>query len=236
MTAERSRKTGKKARSKPQKRIKKSAKSVPPRSKGAPQHSRVVLLAVDPYLIHTYWTLRPEQIANAGLQLGCDTTSEAVLRFHEVARHSSRGSQPDSFDVPIRPDAGNWYVHLSSSGKSYYADLGLKMEDGRFYALASSNIVDTPRDSSSTRREVRFMLVEGNYERIEQIPPMESPEPDVPATQEGRRDHGRAIATSAAGAVPQGHTSVDLAELSEKQFVCGQSSLLPGTPPEKTRR
>jgi hypothetical protein len=64
-----------------------------------------------------------------------------VLRFHDV----SETAPGPPFDVDIDLRAPNWYVHLWSPAKSYYADLAVKTEGGEFIPLATSNRVETPR-------------------------------------------------------------------------------------------
>jgi hypothetical protein len=133
----------------------------------------VVLLPVDPHLIHAYWVMSSDNLENAKLLLGKDQQrAEAILRFYDITYIVFNGSNAhNSFDVPIDLRAENWYVPLWSPEKSYCADLGLRTEDGRFFPLARSNVVGTPRACPSSRKEERYMLVEEDYKRIEQISP-----------------------------------------------------------------
>jgi len=92
---------------------------------------KVTLMVVDPYLVYAYWDVDTERLP-AG-------TQSAVLRFHDA----SQAAPP--FDVDIDLRALNWYVHLWSPAKSYYADLGVRTEGGQFISLAVSNRIETPR-------------------------------------------------------------------------------------------
>lgn len=107
-----------------------------PRSYG---RNRLVLLPVDPYLIHVYWDLVSTVPPAAG--------ARPILRFHESlasAEVSQDGAQTRPFDVDVDFTTSSWYVNLWSPDKVYYADLGWRGEDGSFLGLAQSNRVRTP--------------------------------------------------------------------------------------------
>ena len=89
--------------------------------------TKVVAMAVSPYLVHVYWDLAVEHRAE---------TAPASLRFRDAAGNS--------FDVAINLPAKNWYVHLWSPEKRYYAELGLHRGE-EFVSLARSNTIETPR-------------------------------------------------------------------------------------------
>jgi hypothetical protein len=105
----------------------------PPELRAANDSSKVSLIVVNPYLVHAYWDVDPSRLPPG--------TKSAVLRFHDV----SETAPGPPFDVDIDLRAPNWYVHLWSPAKSYYADLAVKTEDGEFIPLATSNHVETPR-------------------------------------------------------------------------------------------
>jgi hypothetical protein len=94
--------------------------------------SRLVLLPVDPYLMHVYWDLDSTAPPAAGVR--------PILRFHESG--DSFRNRP--FDVEVDLAASNCYVHLWSPNKTYYADIGWQASDGSFTPLARSNTVSTP--------------------------------------------------------------------------------------------
>jgi len=122
--------------------------------------TRVVLLVVDPNLVHSYWEVTPQQLRQAESQIG--ESSQPVLRFYGAG---------ESFDVEVDLRSRNWYVPLWSSGKSYYVDLGLRGESGSFARLARSNSVHVPRALPVIEVEERFMRVEAPAQRAETIAP-----------------------------------------------------------------
>ena len=141
------------------------------------EESTVILLPVNPYLIHAYWYVDGGDLERARGQMD-DRRIQAALRFCDITDRVSREGGRASFDVDIQLEAGNWYVHLWSPARSYYADLGLKTEDGRFYPLARSNVVQTPRAFPSDKVEERYLKVDGEHARAETLP---APDPEVQA-------------------------------------------------------
>lgn len=91
----------------------------------------MTLLVIDPYLVHAYWDVSPEQ---AAASIG------AVLRVHDTTT-----DVPGHFDLPVSLAARNWYIHVWNPERSYYAELGVVENGGGFIPLARSNTVETPR-------------------------------------------------------------------------------------------
>jgi hypothetical protein len=174
----------------------------------APDIPRIVLLPVDPYLIHAYWILSPENIAAVWLRLRTEYEQpETVLRFYGDRLASDRSNGLHSFDVRIDLNAPNWYVHLWAPDKSYYADLGLRMKDGRFLSFVRSNVVEMPRIGPAAGEGARHMPAETGHQHTGQL-----------STAQSDANHP---AASVAG------SSVDLTVITEAAFVGGSSSMLP---------
>jgi hypothetical protein len=141
------------------------------------EETKVVLLPVNPYLVHVYWGIRAndlKEIERVFRLLG--QRAQPVLRFYDITHINFDGTNAHSwFDVEIDLRAWNWYVHLQSPGKSYCTDLGLRTEGGGFHRLARSNAAETPRAWPSDKVEESFLIVEGDYRRVERVvPPVES--------------------------------------------------------------
>ena len=109
--------------------------------------TRIVLLPVDPYLVHVYWEVSGSgtRFVQALIEAGA-LRPQAVLRFHDVTAMPVGGVRAEgSFDVEVDVESRNWYVRLLSPEKSYVVDLGFRGEDGRFHRIARSNRGRTPR-------------------------------------------------------------------------------------------
>jgi len=118
--------------------------------------SRLVLLPVDPYLIHAYWELTPYEAAarSNGTQ-----AQQAVIRFYDT----SGAAEPKGewFDIEVALEPGNWQVRLWSPQKSYVGELGVRGKDGSFVPLVRSNAVHTPRAWPATPVEEHFVRAPG---------------------------------------------------------------------------
>jgi Domain of unknown function (DUF4912) len=95
--------------------------------------NRLVLLPVDPYLVHAYWEIDSPPDPREHVT--------PVLRFYEAV---APGAEGRPFDVDIDLQQHHSYVPLWSPGKIYQAELGLRADDGSFVPVASSNTVQTP--------------------------------------------------------------------------------------------
>lgn len=90
--------------------------------------TKVVAMAVNPYLIHVYWELPAAQL---------ESPEPTTLRFRETG-------SGNAFNVNVDLSAKNWYVHLWSPDQRYDVELGIQ-RNGEFVPLAHSNTVQTPR-------------------------------------------------------------------------------------------
>lgn len=133
--------------------------------------NRLVMLVVDPHLVHTYWEVTPQRLAEARETLGSTGSSRAVLRFYHAAAGGAQASPADPFDVAVDVQSRNWYVHLWSPDKSYYAELGLKSDVGNFVPLVRSNMIRTPRAWPVMQVAEHFMRVDSVEPRVEPVPP-----------------------------------------------------------------
>lgn len=146
--------------------------------------NRLVMMVVDPRQVHAYWEVTPQKLAESREMLGSAGLFPAVLRFYDTAAFGSAQASPSSFDVPVDLQSRNWYVHLWSPDKSYYAELGLKHDTGQFVPLAKSNVVRTPRALPVVQVEEHFMSVDSVQLRAERISPpaFVRPHRDRPST------------------------------------------------------
>lgn len=160
--------------------------------------SAVVVLPVDPYRVHVYWTIEP-----AGLQTGMVPSAEQIprtglmLRFHCIPRTSSELERStEFFDVPTAPDALNLYVHLPKPSGRYLVELGIETDDGRFSVLARSAPVQMPPASPSENEEETSMSVLGDLVLLHPLSghPNEQLAKDAPTPPPGQQpmtpDHG----------------------------------------------
>ena len=143
--------------------------------------SRVVLLPVEPYLIHAYWDVTSNDIEKAKQRLGEDYgQSQAVLRFYDVTNIIYDGTNAHGFfDVDIDLQAKDWYVDLWSPDKSLFVDLGFKTGDGFFLSVARSSVAKTPCAWPAPKVDEHYMLVAEDAENgLSKIKVPDEPVPD----------------------------------------------------------
>ncbi len=128
--------------------------------------TRIVLLPIDPYLVHLYWEVSGSGTAfvKALVEVGA-LRSQAILRFHDVTAMPVGGVRAEgSFDVEVDIESRNWYVRLLSPEKSYVVDLGFRGRDGSFHRIARSNRGETPRAwpcAEAGQQRMRVVEVDG---------------------------------------------------------------------------
>ncbi len=108
---------------------------------------RIVAMVRDPYWLHTYWELSRHAIQRAEAALGQEWHgAKPILRLLDVTSNDvSSTTERGIRDIEIHGGCNNWYIDVSNPPRSYRIDIGYLARDGRFYVLARSNVVSTPR-------------------------------------------------------------------------------------------
>jgi hypothetical protein len=108
---------------------------------------RIVLMVRDPYWLHAYWELTRHAIQRAEAALGQDWhTAKPILRLLDVTTSdTSNTSESTIRDIDIHGGCNNWYIDVANPPRSFRVDIGYLAPSGRFYVLARSNVVTTPR-------------------------------------------------------------------------------------------
>jgi hypothetical protein len=106
---------------------------------------RIVVMVRDPYWLHSYWELTHHAIQCAEAALGQEWhTAKPILRLLKVGDRDS-GSESIVRDIDIHGGCNNWYIDVANPPCSFRVDIGYLTRSGRFYVLARSNVVTTPR-------------------------------------------------------------------------------------------
>jgi hypothetical protein len=129
-----------------------------------PDATRVVVMTVNPSLLHVYWQISQRDLENIHNTFHVSEAKAArpVLRFYDITCILFDGKNAHSiFDVEVDLRTSRWNVPVWGSDKSYVADLGYKVSDGGFYRIARSNVVNVPRAAPSHRLPGRYLRVEG---------------------------------------------------------------------------
>jgi uncharacterized protein len=121
---------------------------------GRPAVDRLQVTARDSYWLEVHWELSAATIARAESAFGARWHQAVpVLRiFALTADDTSAATEMRLYDVPIQPDAETWFVQVDAPPHSFKVHLGYVAPDGKFFALARSRPVTTPRPGAMSPR------------------------------------------------------------------------------------
>ena len=94
-------------------------------------------------------------------------SSDLILRLIDVtSEDTTTASESVVRDVPIHGGVNNWYIDVQNPPRSYRIDIGYLSARGRFFVLARSNIVSTPRPGGADPVDGHWRSVKEDFERI----------------------------------------------------------------------
>jgi hypothetical protein len=136
-----------------------------PRSYG---RDRIVVMVRDPFWLHCYWELTRQSVQRAEAALGQEWhTARPILRLLDVTSEDTTSAAEGVVrDLDIHGGCNNWYIDVHSPPRSYRIDIGYLTKSGRFYVLARSNVVTTPRAGVSDVIDENWTDIQQNYEKI----------------------------------------------------------------------
>ncbi len=110
-----------------------------------PVGTRIALLPVEPWRVYVCWEIAPAKLEKAREQMGHTfQTSKAVLRLHDVT-NTVAGGRPGPLDIPVRLEAGKYYIPGVTPNRSYLVEVGFTAHHQGFVSLVRSNVARTPR-------------------------------------------------------------------------------------------
>jgi hypothetical protein len=144
---------------------------------GSGGETTLVVVPVDPNVVHCQWEVAPADIENAKRALGVgEHEFWPVLQFYDVTNAARKGAPRElSFAVGVQLQASNWFVPSCRPDRSYRADLALRGEDGRFVVIASSNPVQTPPFAPSNYADEQWLPIRMEPRQPESATPVRSP-------------------------------------------------------------
>ena len=142
-----------------------------PRRAGQPEgftKDRLIAMVRDPFWIHAYWELTRQGVSRAEAALGQEWhLAKPVLRLLEVAGNgTTSNSEKVLRNIEIHGEVNNWYVDVQDPPKSYRLDIGYLGASGKFFALARSNVVSTPKAGASDTIDKNWSDVAENFDKI----------------------------------------------------------------------
>jgi uncharacterized protein len=131
-------------------------------------HDRMVVLVRDPFWLHCYWELTRQTIERAAAALEQDWHhSKPILRLIDVTSEDTTAASEEVVrDIEIHGGTNSWYIDVQNPPRTYRVDIGYLTKSGRFYVLARSNLVSTPRPGVSDTIDENWTEVQQKLERI----------------------------------------------------------------------
>jgi len=153
------------------------------------QKDRIIVLTRDSYWLHAYWELSRTTLQRAQAALGQDWhAARPILRVMDVSSEdTTSASERHIRDIPIHGGVNNWYVDVLEPPRSYRIDIGYLSRRGKFYVLARSNVVTTPRAGVTDSLDENWANVQKQFDRI-QNPSTQGQNPSNHAFQLDLRD------------------------------------------------
>lgn len=147
-----------------------SSPSAPPHTLDhASQKDRIIVLARDPYWLHAHWELSRSTLARAQAALGQEWRgARPILRLMDVtSEETTNAAERPIRDIPIHGGVNNWYIDVMKPPRSFRVDVGYLSRRGRFYVLARSNNVTTPKAGVTDSLEENWLNVQEQFERVQ---------------------------------------------------------------------
>lgn len=129
---------------------------------------RVVLLVRDPYWLQASWEITRQSVQRAQAAMAEQWHSaRPILRVFEVD-NAGMTSPAERLvrEIAIHGGVHNWYIDVQNPPRGFRVEIGYLSSLGKFFAIARSNIVSTPRPGSADSLDENWSDVEENYERI----------------------------------------------------------------------
>jgi hypothetical protein len=129
---------------------------------------QIVTVARDPYWLHTYWELSRSTLARAQAALGQEWhTARPILRLMDVtSEDTTSAAERHIRDIEIHGGVNNWFIDVQSSPRSYRIDIGYLARRGKFFVLARSNVVTTPKAGTSDIFDEGWSNVQEQFQRL----------------------------------------------------------------------
>jgi hypothetical protein len=133
------------------------------------QKDRIIVLTRDSYWLHAYWELSRTTLQRAQAALGQDWhAARPILRVMDVSSDdTTSASERHIRDIPIHGGVNNWYIDVLEPPRSYRIDIGYLSRRGKFYVLARSNVVTTPRAGVTDSLDENWANVQKQFDRIQ---------------------------------------------------------------------
>jgi hypothetical protein len=129
---------------------------------------RIIIMVRDPYWLHAHWELSRTTLGRAQAALGQEWhTARPILRLMDVtSEDTTAASEQHVRDVEIHGGVNNWYLDVAAPPRSFRVDIGYLSRRGKFYVLARSNVVTTPKAGVADVLDENWASMQQDAQRI----------------------------------------------------------------------
>jgi hypothetical protein len=131
----------------------------------------LVIMARDPRTIFVYWDVQAERFEPLRKDWGHKLDQAVtVLRVYDVT-DQPKTPETSFFDLEVSQDARQSYVKLPQPGRRHMIEFGLRLPDGTFISILSSNVVLVPNGRVSDDIDAKWVSVRSaqEYEAWEKV-------------------------------------------------------------------
>src|SRR4051794_10327452 len=129
---------------------------------------QIVAVARDPYWLHTYWELSRTTLSRAQAALGQEWhAARPILRLMDVSSEdTSSTAERHVRDIAIHGGVNNWYIDVTAPPRAFRVDIGYLSQRGKFYVLARSNVVTTPKAGVADALDQHWISIQEQPQKV----------------------------------------------------------------------
>lgn len=133
-----------------------------------PVKDRLVVMVRGPHWLHAWWQLSRHSVTRAQAALAQEWhAARPVLRLYEVSVGATTSSAERPVrDIEVHGGVHDWYIDVKEPPQSHRLDIGYLAPSGKFFGLARSNTVTTPKSGASDSIDENWTEVSENFDKI----------------------------------------------------------------------
>lgn len=130
--------------------------------------TRITVMVRDPFWAYAYWEIEPKRLEELKRAIGKEAQeAQMILRVYDITDIEFNGLNAHHyFDLEITNLANNWYINLGAPNRAFCVDIGLKTTSGKFFLIARSNTIQTPRAWMSEVVDEKWMSTQEDFEKV----------------------------------------------------------------------
>ncbi len=127
----------------------------------------MILLVRDAYWLQASWEITRASVERAQSAMAERWhTAVPMLRLLSVGDVNSNSAESIEREIPIHGGVDNWYIDVDDPPSRYRVVIGYLADNGEFYTVCRSNVVETPRPGECERLDEHWRDIAEDYERI----------------------------------------------------------------------